>query len=284
MRAPVLLLFKAFPSHRGRPGMVGGSVPRAAPDGRGASGGEAPVLPPSSGIASAKEAWDYWQQHIAGRTLTLTVRTKAGRFAVRVTFDDTNTHMWTRKAEPGERPDAYDGPASRRGPRVFDPDRARLMDRLFAAIAEPWRVLREHHDQQRDLYLASPPLNAAGDSYVVVLSVKQPGVAEFSSARPRSREQMRRLEQRSRPVLPAGLQASDLLKSEAPRLFTPGLQPSFPLAAPSGRAPLPGLGASHPEEWRRSQAMEGMARFLDLLKSIPPGARWITVGSPHTRG
>lgn len=197
------------------------------------------------------------------------------------------THMWTRGAAPGKTPDAYDRPSNRHGPRVFDASRAVLMDRLFAAIARPWKVLREDRDNRRDIYLASPPLNEAGDTYVAVLTVKAPGRLEFSSARPRSRDDVAALLRRSKPVLPAGLARKDLLKSETPGLRDPGVQPSFPLAVPSGHALFEaGPGASPSEDGRRSQAADLMGRFFTLFKALPAGARWITVrpNGPGTDG
>ncbi|WP_198376249.1 hypothetical protein [Neoroseomonas rubea] len=268
MRA--ILFLKGNPNHDAR-----GRFARAPSDQRG--GGAPPALPPSSGIANAADARAYWREHIADRTVSLHVKTKNRTAAVTVRFDDSNTHMWTRRAGPGDQIDAYDQEKARKGPRTFARDRAAIMDRLFRAISEPWQVLQEHRDARREIYLASPPLNAAGDTYVVVLSVDGPGRLSFASARPRTKDQIRDLMQRARPIQADG---GALLKSQTPELSAPGFQPSFLIAAPSGRAPLPGPGASPAEAGPRSQAVESFGAFFAFFKALGPGERWITV-HPH---
>jgi catechol 2,3-dioxygenase-like lactoylglutathione lyase family enzyme len=193
--------------HRGRVGQRGGSLPNV-----GNRNPSAKSLPSSQSISTAKEARHYWKSHIAGRTLSLPVRVKAGEFSVRVNFSDTNTHMWTHASKPGEKIVAYDRPATHVGPRSFDGQRAKLMDHLFSTIATPWRVFDS--PDGRHLYLESGQMDN-GDPYVVVLEPNGQRY-DFVSSRPRTKKEIARIRNRSRPVKPHGERR--LGKSKAPRI------------------------------------------------------------------
>jgi hypothetical protein len=81
----------------------------------------------------------------------------------------------------------------------------------------------------------------------------------------------------------AGLPANTLAKSNPPAGEAGG-KPGLPIAAPSGRTPLEaGPVAMPPEEAYPFAAARYLAAFCDLIKSIPPGARWIT-GRPNGPG
>lgn len=261
--------------HAGRPGMVGGSAPHTT----------APALPSSAGIASANEARDYWRSHFAGRTLTLHVRVKSGTYPVEVRFDDANTHMWTRSARPGEEPDAYDRPKGKAGPRVFDPQRAALMDRMFTTIERPWKVFGHGVS---NIYLGTRL--PSGGVYTVVLEVDAPGRCTFASAYPRSKGEIGNLVRNGIPALPAGLKP--MRKSETPADEGGGSNPglgalrgnplSWPalllVALPSSRF-TKGISAPAPVE-----ATINMARFFAAIKDLPPGVVTATVSRPDGDG
>lgn len=152
-------------------------------------------LPSSAGAHDAKSADAYWRKHLAGKTIHFT----SGGFPVSVTFDNTNTHMWTRAAEDGERPDAYDQPSKKIGARVFDPGRAVYMDMLSKTINKPWKVLGS--DGRRDIYLGARIHD--GRTYVVVLSVRGVGKCDFVSSHPKTKDEVDALTRRLRPVIPA---------------------------------------------------------------------------------
>ena len=263
------LFFKANPNHD-----------RLGRFAHGAGGGP-PLLPPSAGIGTAAQAEAYWRTHFAGKTLKLHVKTKANTYSLSVRFDDANTHMWTRAADAGDDVAAYDRPAAKVGPRTLDPHRAKLMDRLFSTIAAPWRIVLG--EDQRHIYIASPPLPDGG-SYVVVLNPRGDAVNDFVSAHRRTRVWTARQLGR---VAPEG---KPMQKSEAPPFGG-----AFPVSTRfAGPASGPGQGfqglapaaVAATEADRPVEAGGYVAAFFDLFKALAPGERWITVrpNGPGTEG
>lgn len=164
------------------------------------SGGHTlPTLPSSVGIQDAVAARDYWQRHLANQTFTMSVAMKSGKYPMSLSFDSANTHMWTRAASPEESADAFDRPREKVGPRVFDAQRALLMDRLIPSLERPWKVLASH---DRNLFLGARLPD--GKTYVVVLRVVSRGVSHFVSAHPRDQAGINKLITALRPVVPAG--------------------------------------------------------------------------------
>jgi ADP-ribose pyrophosphatase YjhB (NUDIX family) len=222
-------------------------------------------IPPSGGIATAAEAKKYWQDNLAGRRFDLVVKTKnAGDFPISVAFDDSNTHMWTREAGKDEVADAFDRPREKAGARVFDAHRAVHMDKLLATIEAPWKVLGS--DWNRDVYIGRKV--SAGDTYIVVLNIGKIGECTFISAHLRSKEEIFKLLQSLRPVLPAGMKKQRPLVKAAsvPSRHDPGglsgiVDVGCILALQGGRnrpstpgplAPVVAVG-SIPQEWEEKQ-------------------------------
>lgn len=199
----MILLFKARgwwgPSH-------GGShVKRMAhEDGKG-GGGSLPDIPSSAHINNAVSAEEYWRKHFAGKTFKLAVvagKNKLFEYPLSVSFDNENTHMWTRAAKDGEIADAFDQPVKKSGPRVYDSERAPFMDKLLPAIRTPWKILGNRNDR-REIYLGSRLSD--GRTYIVVLAMKDIGKCDFVSAHPRSKGDVDKLILALRPIgSPAG--------------------------------------------------------------------------------
>jgi hypothetical protein len=258
--------------HAGRPGHVGGSTRKAT-----APASAAAPLPSSALIATADEARSYWIDNLGARTFTLNVKVKSGTYAVEVSFAAHNSHAWTRAAAPGEAPDTFDRMAAGVGPRVFDLDRAVLMDRIISTIERPWRVLGQKGD---NLFLgASLP---RGGVYTLALKVERPGICSFKSAYPRTAAEVNAITARDRSVIPAGLKSTPLRKSRSPASEDAGVD-----ADQHGLRVHQGTGAiarvprpASSEEDRPIEAVANMARLFSMLKALGPGERWITV-HPH---
>lgn len=209
MRAsPLILFFKSdgpgSHPHRGRLGVPGGSLPNESlPDG-------APQLPSSAHIATAAQARDYWRANFGGKTFSLVMRVSKGAnartFDLKVDFSANNAHGWTRKAESDEPADAYDKPHHRKDPRIFHRERAVLLDQMFAAITRPWKIVVQHHDDRRHVYVGTRLPD--GRVYTVVLTVEGRGGYSFTSAYPRDPQEVARLINpgNSAPTLPNGIE------------------------------------------------------------------------------
>lgn len=277
MQRTLLLLSKTFTGHRGRPGHVGGSAPRAAADGRGGGDKAQPSveLPDSSGIKTAAEALAYWNAHLANRTFEIQMAVGKGLYGVSIYFHGGNHHAWTRAARAGETPDAWDRPGPRTGPRIFDPHRAVLMDRLLPTLRAPWAVLGQ---ENRDVVIQAGLL-PSGEAYTVTVKLDGRGHYELVSAYPRPKEEVAKLRREWRARPPAGLPANTLKKTETPAFWAGvGSHAVLPFVVPSGHGGAELHPVASPAEARRPiQAAQYLSAFCDLFKALPPGARWITV-------
>jgi hypothetical protein len=264
--SPVLLLLKTFPDHAGRPGQIGGSVPRAAPDGRGG----APER--SADIKTEAEARAYWRSRVAGyRRVQCRWNAKTYRFVVH--FPERNEHAFTDHILNARGQDI--------GGRAFSPDRARLLDGIAVALRSPSDIRR--HGPTDDLFVVAASEHGV---FKVVLSWDAERERyRFKSAYPMPLrlwlDEARRLPQ----VDPHGT----LGENEPPlgkalgRFVTAlaGLPPFEPRLAAGRWADFGG------DTSETTGCPEPFVADLDaFLKSIPPGARWITVrpNGPGTEG
>jgi hypothetical protein len=120
MKTPPMLddLIKTFEGHGGRPGMIGGSFPKAGI---------------SAGIDTLDQARDWWAQHLGGKTLALEVQTGAKPTSIRVEFDPDLPDAYT---------DSKDAAGQKLAHRLFSEKRARAMDRIVQTIEHPSRRIR----------------------------------------------------------------------------------------------------------------------------------------------
>lgn len=187
---------------------------------RGGGGGGASIttalLPPSSAIKTFAEAQTYYQIHLAGKTIDLSVQLKSGPYPLKVYFSADNAHAYTHKAKNNETPDTWDNPRHRRGPRVFDQERAKMLDRLIPTVQHPWKLLG---DNGSDLYFSQQQDN--GYHYLVVLTVKSSGHAELATAYPVTADVANKKRRELRSVLPAGQKKKPLHKAEAFSFINP---------------------------------------------------------------
>ncbi len=223
------------------------------------------------GLRTAEAARRYWDANLAGRTFSLNTSTGKGLYSALIDFPAGNHHAWTRKAKAGETPAVFDQPVKRTGPRVFDLDRAVMMDRLLPTVQNPWKVIGQGKD---DVLIQAGRLPDGG-AYTATFSIKGTGRYEFVSAYPRSKEEIADLIRDYRPRPPAGLPANTLRKSEPPALWAGGAA-GLPVAVPTGHTPER-AGCHASEEAYPFAAGRFLSLFCDLFKALPPGARWITV-------
>jgi hypothetical protein len=192
-------LNKSFSHHEGRQGQWGGSLPKQAID-----IGDSSSIPPSSTIATYSQAHDYYQSNFGGKAFQMVVKTKSGDHDISVFFDRLNCHAYTRSAQEGELPDAWDNPKQQRGARVFDLQRAAAMDKLLLTLQKPMSVLGSYG---RDVYISS----AIGDDtyQVVILTVHTAKKCELATAYVCNKQDVNKLKATLRPVKPALIKKAD---------------------------------------------------------------------------
>jgi len=144
------------------------------------------------------------------------VQLKSGTYPLKVNFSPENAHAYTHKAKSNETPDTWDNPRHRRGPRAFDLERAKMLDRLIPTVQRPWKLLG---DRGSDLYFSQQQEN--GCHYLVVLTIKSVGHAELATAYPVTADVVNQKRHELRPVLPAGQKKKPLHKAEAFSLINP---------------------------------------------------------------
>ena len=246
-----------------------------APEGKatGSQSAEA-TMPSSAGIKDKREAREYWEANLGGKTINLSVKHPKGKGVATVSFAFPigNTHAWTKETPEGETPDLYD----RGQPRSFERERAACMEFTLQSLAAPWRCLLDR--DKSHLYLGAKI--DRDTAYYLVFRVLQPGHCEFITAQPRAMDVHRHRARILRPVNPGNLPDSAFSKAMTPPLASEdGAMMSDFLADLSAVPPRhrgPAAVASQEEE-RSAVAGEFVARFMAFFKALGPGERWITV-------
>lgn len=147
-------------------------------------------LPSSKSIESLGIARAYYLQHFGGKTHEIVVHAKSGDFGVSVFFDEMNNHAYTE--------DEYVG-GKKTGRRVFDKNRAVLMDRILSAIEHPSLILQSSN---KDLFIE----RIDGQThYLIALTYSSSKKRyEFSSAHDRPTSEILAMRRALRPTPPKG--------------------------------------------------------------------------------
>jgi hypothetical protein len=229
----------------------------------------------SSGIESFDQARAWWQKNLGGKTADLTIHlSRSGDewgkvVKIRVDFPLNETHAYTEKTSADRKPDCYDDSRRRLYPRSFLRERAILMDRIARTIEFP---------QTKAVHYGGDLLFERvykGMHYVVALTWSDARkLYVFDSAYSMSAEKVKKiLSSQDRVKNNGPLQKSEPFGS-APSVFRDSTESGN---HPTGSKPV----ISESIGFRRcctTTILDVLAvRNNDLIKAIPPGARWVTV-------
>ena len=253
--------------HKGRPGEVGGS---AHAEGNDVS------FPSSAHVSSLDEAKKYFDDHLAGVWSIVTKR-KAGMFEIKVNLKENEEHAYSKD---------FGGD----GERGFHVERARHMDKLIPAIANPGIILQNGN---RDLFVAR---KFGDDVYAVVLEWRQSEREyRFRSAHIWSKDELNKnIGKYGRPpvrgVRVKNYKTPERLNKAAGALLAFTNLPRY--AHPSGLGQAPADGGIHWPDYHSMGLLSNLVKSTGdwveidpgetelIMKALGEGERWITVTPP----